>query len=291
MCVIAYQPAGVEMSGNKFRNCWSRNKDGGGLSYVDDGELVIKKGYFEMTEMLDDYRTLRKAHEASPFIIHMRIATMGAVDGDNTHPFWVRDDLVMAHNGTIRGFGNKEMSDSYDFATTVLRTLQPGWEDDETIRFLVERAINYDKMVLMRADTSAYILNEDAGDWVDGLWYSNASYKKPVKYKAVAPYVAKPANGNSLAVVPSADVYEGIWDDDFYWQFIGEDCLQCDEQLTIQDVESCEEVDATAPVCEKCIVGQYDALVNQGVIAEVFDPATSPATSALDDMDALSLFV
>ena len=168
MCVIVLQPAGAELSGNKFRNCWSRNPDGGGFAYVAEGELWIDKGYFDMKEMLTEYRKARGIYPDSPFLLHFRIATVGPVDGENTHPFRVRDDLVMAHNGTIQGFGDKERSDSYDFAKTVLASLKPGWEEDETMGWLVEKAIGYNKIALLRSDGAMTILAVHNGPTTGG---------------------------------------------------------------------------------------------------------------------------
>lgn len=262
MCVIVIHPAGVELSGNKFRNCWSRNPDGGGFAFTDEAGLVVRKGYFDMKQMLDEYREARAEQPDSPFLLHFRIATVGPVDGDNTHPFWVRDDLVMAHNGTIQGFGDKAKSDSYDFAQTVLASLKPGWEEDETIGWLIEKAVGYNKIALLRSDGAMTILNEKNGDWVDGLWFSNDSYKKRKTYKA------KPLVKGKIDLNPVAEVD---------LTFLGAECVQCDMKLDYWDCELCDEVQASVPICYDCIAEHSEDMEKQGLIAwNSFEPDPQP---------------
>lgn len=256
MCVIVVQPAGLELSGNKFRNCWNRNSDGGGFAYIADGEVVVDKGYFGMSNMLTQYRKTRGVYPDSPFLLHFRIATVGPVDGDNTHPFQVRDDLVMAHNGTISGFGNKEMSDSLDFAQRVLAALKPGWEEDEVISWLVEKTLGWSKIALLRNDGALTILNEDRGVWVDGLWFSNDSYKK-VKFfgkKNAPPLVTQP-----VALLPG---------DDIDLIFLNQECVKCDKKLDYWDCELAMDSEATVPVCYDCVADFEDELIQEGLIAD-----------------------
>lgn len=264
MCVIVMQPAGAELSGNKFRNCWSRNPDGGGFSYIgEDQKLTVHKGFFEMKQMLEEYRAARERNPNSPFLLHFRIATVGPVDSENTHPFWVRDDLVMCHNGTINGFGDNTRSDSYDFAQTVLASLPDGWEDDATMGWLVERAVGYNKIALLRSDGAVTLLNEKKGVWVGDLWFSNDSYKK-VKYygnRNAKPLTKTPVQ---LAVVEEDHV------------FLGQDCIMCDTKLDAWDCELAEEVQASVPLCYDCIGEHEESLVDQGLIAWMWETDPQP---------------
>ena len=271
MCVIVMQPAGAELSGNKFRNCWSRNPDGGGFAFTDGSELIVHKGFFDMKEMLEEYRKARGVYPDSPFLLHFRIATVGPVNGDNTHPFWVREDLVMAHNGTIQGFGDNTKSDSLDFAQTVLASLKPGFEEDETIGWLIEKAVGYNKIALLRADGAATILNEEKGDWVDDLWFSNDSYKKVKFYgnRNAKPLTTKPVQIDAK--------YGGV-----DLSFLGLPCVKCEGKMDLWDCELAEDYQASVPVCYDCISEFEPMLVNQGLIADWMSDPQAPDDEAED---------
>jgi glutamine amidotransferase len=267
MCVIAYQQPGAEVSGNKFRRCWDKNSDGGGLSYIEEGKVVISKGYFDMKEMLGEYRKQRELHPDSPFILHFRIATHGAINEENTHPFYVRDDLVLAHNGILSNFGSDELSDTRDYIDSVLKNLPNGWEDNEALVWLVENSLGYsNKFCLLRADGEAIILNESAGEWVDDVWYSNSSWKKYKKY-----------GKNTHSLVPAKTV--GKLEETKHWFDIDEQyaeyedelCAYCDHTLDYYDAEWCAEIAAVVPVCEQCVWTHRETLENEGTIAMLED--------------------
>lgn len=312
MCVIVVQPAGVQLSGNKFRNCWDRNRDGGGYSYVDDGKVLIKKGHFDSVTMLDEYREDVKAHPESPFLIHFRISTSGLVDAVNTHPHRVRPDLVMAHNGHISGYGSKEQSDTLEFVALVLSRMPDGWEDDELQVHLIERYISGDKIALLRADGEYGIINEDAGNWQDGLWFSNKSWTKPQR---VVPWINNPNNpanrgkaansssktsgagggtGNNVTS-PSAFTACGWDDDDMYgaWgkdnldliTYFDETCAFCDQKLNEMDAEFCIALDAWYPVCMECAVDNEKELVDSGAMADALDEVWDEVIDACDDVE------
>lgn len=285
MCVIVMQPAGKILSGNKFRNCWSRNRDGGGYAFInDEGGLTVKKGFFVEKEMLEEYRVDHEAQPKSPFLLHFRISTSGLINADNCHPHWVREDLVMAHNGHITGYGSSEQSDTLEFVATILKNMPDRFEEQEVLNHLVESYISGDKMVLFRNDGEYVILNEEKGNWQDGLWFSNKSWeKKPAPKQWMGWNKGKPV---TKGVTPPASQYTACgwntWDDDDsdLWfnksddpvsYYEDQDCAFCDGSTNREDAEFCLELDAWYPICINCILDNEQELVHQGVIADAVE--------------------
>jgi len=283
MCVIVYQPSGCELSGNKFNQCWKHNNDGGGYSYIRHGKIKLKRGFFDRKDMLTSYREDRTENDDSPFLLHFRIATQGELSTANTHPFMVRDDLVMAHNGHIMGQHHKTKSDTHMFVLNVLRELPKKFEDDAAIIELLDGYIGTDKMVFMRADGGVMIMNQSWGkaDKASGCWFSNDSYKKR-KFTAnttktadyTSRYTTRPWRGhgsyddwdrddtNVESIVIQMKPGEGGW--------VGEACGMCQTPIDGYDDEACAEVGATTPVCWDCICDKETELIDLGIIMMEF---------------------
>lgn len=301
MCMIALQPAGVQLSGNKFRNAWERNKDGGGYAFPQEDRVVIKKGFFNPADMLKEYRADVEAFPEVPFLIHFRISTSGKIDAENTHPHRVRKDMVIAHNGHIQGYGSKEQSDTLEFVNIVLQGMPERWEEDAIQTHLIERFLVCDKMVLLRGDSEYVIFNEDMGWWVDGIWYSNKSFEKikvVTKSFNPKPFTGKSSSGTTNRAALPMNYTACGWDDDdgfyetapqTYNHYLNQDCCYCDVKLEEYDNEMNIALDSWYPICADCIVDKEKELVGGGVIAdavteiweEVFDKDEEPATSPL----------
>lgn len=164
---------------------WAVNKDGAGFSYVDrEGQLQVKKGYIAYSDFDGDLKAAYEEHgKHSPFLIHMRYATRGTVTSANTHPFHLRPtdspEAALAHNGTMftpegNWAGTKDdlKSDSRVFAAALNNVL--GKPIVSRVKKRLEKSITVrNKVVLLYADKSFIILNEDEGYWKDDIWYSN----------------------------------------------------------------------------------------------------------------------
>lgn len=276
MCVIVYQPSGCELSGNKFNQCWKHNNDGGGYSYIQHGKIKLKRGFFDRKDMLTSYREDRTENDDSPFLLHFRIATQGELSTANTHPFRVRDDLVVAHNGHIMNQHHQVKSDTHMFVLNVLRQLPEKFEDDRAIVALLDGYIGTDKMAFMRADGGVMIMNQSWGvtDKASGCWFSNDSFKKR-KFtsnitKSGSEYDTKPwrGHGNYDSWDRDDTTVESITiqmsPGNTAW--VGEACGMCQVPLDQYDDEACAEVNATTPVCWDCIVNKEVELIDLGVI-------------------------
>ena len=121
-------------------------------------------------------------------LIHCRIATGGKIDTHNSHPHVINDTCVMIHNGIIHNLpSEKDNSDTVIYCRDILSKFST---DDlmhnEGLKTLIQRDIGAgNKFVFLNNLGEYVIINEKAGNWKDGVWYSNYSYipRQIVKYE------------------------------------------------------------------------------------------------------------
>lgn len=174
MCIAILKPKGVSISKEILETCHKNNKDGMGFSYIDDDKMYIKK-FMKFDEF---YKEFEKVQDKSTMIIHFRIATHGKVEVKNCHPFWLNHRMALIHNGVISGYGDKDnKTDTQDFIDKVIGNIS--WKEwkNPCYRELVGKAIGYSKLAILDITGNYYIINENLGEWSDGIWYSNQSYK------------------------------------------------------------------------------------------------------------------
>lgn len=177
MCLAIYKPANVAPDWEAFSEGFKNNPDGAGFAVVDDGNLLIRKGFFTFGEFMMAFAGVASKQA----IIHFRVATHGDKRRDNCHPFEVRPGLSVIHNGIlpIACNVNKAMSDTWHYTSLILAPLaerDPDFFTRPEMVFLGEAAIKGSKFVFLRADGSHAIWNEDDGHWAAGAWWSNRSY-------------------------------------------------------------------------------------------------------------------
>lgn len=177
MCLAIYKPAKVSIPEESLRNGWIANPDGAGYAFVHKGKVVIRKGYTKLTDFLKDFNEDVKKHKNSAFVIHFRIRSMGDKTPENTHPFPVEGG-VMIHNGTLNGTGAIYQSGPSD-----TRLFSEKFKDKLNLKFvlghraeLAEAIGRYNKFVFLYDNGQGVIVNEDAGQWRDDVWYSNFSF-------------------------------------------------------------------------------------------------------------------
>lgn len=76
------------------------NKDGWGLAFSLGDSLQVMKG-MSLDKLLD---LAPRIPEEAPAFIHMRYATSGLINESNCHPFMLRGNITMAHNGVVHKF-------------------------------------------------------------------------------------------------------------------------------------------------------------------------------------------
>lgn len=175
-CIAVWKPKGVCIAKKTLENCYDNNPQGAGFAICKDNKIEVHKGYFKFSDFWKAFRDLQKY----PALIHFRIATHGAVNKENCHPFIVADGkFAMVHNGILGVDVTKDESDSAYFAKNILEPFlaKVPWEHEPLTKFVNDSIGSGNKVVVMRNDGKSWIFNEKQGDNYKGCWYSNTGYK------------------------------------------------------------------------------------------------------------------
>lgn len=190
MCIIAIKPAQAAMFDESIiRTMFSRNPDGAGYMFVEDGKVRIEKGFMDVGSLIESLR--EKDFDGKNLILHFRIGTSGLRDGLNTHPYPVfetngiscKADIAMAHNGILHDFtpriGSK-INDTQCFIHEVLEHLDKDFLKDEGKMFLISKLIGTNRLAFLNEKDEVVTLGDFISD--QGYLFSNSSYKgiKPV---------------------------------------------------------------------------------------------------------------
>ena len=168
MCVIIWSPDG-RIPKQHVLGAMLRHQDGWGFS-VSTGKKIATYRSVDHEQFLAAWAN----RAAGPVLFHARWATHGAVVRENCHPFPVRGHkLSVAHNGIIRGYGSERRSDTRHFIEEVLEPMPEWFLEEDSIVQAIELVLGNSKMVFVRPDGEATILNEHLGVWQGGRWYSN----------------------------------------------------------------------------------------------------------------------
>lgn len=198
MCVICIKPAGECMPGiAKIRRAFAKNKDGAGYMFPYNGEVYIRKGFFNVKDFVSDINKTMKEFNINikeiPVIIHCRITTSGGTRKENCHPFPLTDDLYelkktnttarvgIAHNGVIKALYNSDISDTMWFIKDCLSGLTFDQIKVPAVQNLIKEVVTSDRLVFLNSEGEYVTI----GNWVkDGpyLW-SNSSFKAEPQYK------------------------------------------------------------------------------------------------------------
>lgn len=212
MCIAIVKPAGKWVTKATLQECFRRNPDGAGFAWHDGERVQFMKGFFKFEEFWAEYKEIVK--EETLALIHFRIATKGAKDIDNCHPFALEHGVLM-HNGPCINYskcsGDKDRSDTRQFAEDFVYSLTS--TQFAAIKPMIESFIGSEKIVALFDNTDIVICNEQQGWWDDGVWYSNQSYK---------PYTSTVTHGSAYA---GGHGYSERWkramggaDDEFDWE-------------------------------------------------------------------------
>jgi len=176
MCIIIFSPNG-DIPKKNLSGSLDNNKDGWGIMWPENGKLQVLNGMGK-GEFFRHWKWAGKIK--SPKVFHARIGTSGNTDLDNCHPFFIpkHGQLAVAHNGIIhRQSAAGPLSDTRNFVNNVLAHLPDGFYKQEVYHELLGDYIGSGKLAFMDGEGKVYIVNEQAGYWFGGLWYSNCSYR------------------------------------------------------------------------------------------------------------------
>lgn len=198
MCIIIASPNGAPISAVLLADAASSNRDGGGCAWLQDDKIEYRKGLDAkgIAAVLKKDMPKNAAH-----IVHFRIATVGGVREELTHPFPIGPDACLDINGNCDKvlFHNGQFGDwkklVIDAACASRVNIPPGpWSDSRGMAFLC--AVMGKHVIGLLDSSSRYVVfdaTEKAdrrmflwGAWPekDGLRFSHqgsCAFREPTK--------------------------------------------------------------------------------------------------------------
>lgn len=231
MCIAILKPKDKSINKEILEACHDRNKDGMGFAYVNNGKIIIKK-FMDFDKFYKEYLDVENI---SNMLIHFRIATHGNVEVNNCHPFKLNDRMALIHNGIISGYGSKTDNkvDTQDFIDKVIGKISYKMWKNPSYRELVGDAIGYSKFCILDNQDNYYIINEHKGKWVDGIWYSNDSYKPKQTELVVEP--KQTSQGSLFNYITRCNKCGKVVRTQSWWD---DKCPKCDGKLTVIGYQS-----------------------------------------------------
>ncbi len=151
-----------------FTRAAKLNPDGFSMMWVEDGQVKIIK---ELVYTREHYLKYQGIIQSTVVVLHWRLSTLGPVDIPNCHPFEIRHNQWLVHNGSI-GFPRffRDLSDTWHFSRYL--SLFP-WEEYYRLEFWLGKGDN--KLVLINGELNQmYIIGKRGGfEDSNGNWYSN----------------------------------------------------------------------------------------------------------------------
>lgn len=204
MCIIiAKDRKGRLPKEEELKAAFNYNNDGAGFMYVDNGKVIIDKGYMKYNSFIKRYKVLLEKYnnfKNKSLVIHCRIGTSGKNTKGNTHPYPITDnvsllktrhtkqDIGIVHNGVIRGYGTATgLNDTQEFISKYIYPIYKHWKDfykNEDIMYGIEKTTGSKWTILDNKDNLYFI-----GDFIEdnGLKFSNSSYE-PYTYTSYYKY-------------------------------------------------------------------------------------------------------
>ena len=185
MCLAIVCPVGRSVSRAHLAQAFENNPDGAGYAFVSRGKVHIRH-FLEFEPFLAEYAAdVQKYGKKSPFLIHFRYATHGDICEDMCHPFRTHTGAAMIHNGILPSLpgsqasraANSGLSDTALFVRDILPRFPLNWKDDDVWIHIAEEYVGCsNKLAFLWPNASFTIINEMAGYWNGGVWYSNKSH-------------------------------------------------------------------------------------------------------------------
>lgn len=265
MCMIIArdEDGGPEIPADILQDSWFMNDDGAGVMYhnKDTDSVGIIKPLWTLKDLKDTIKEIDSEFDKPKMIVHLRLKTHGKTDKLNTHPFRLSKCSAVAHNGVFSNVPKSEKhSDTLKFIHKFLSPLPIKVLRHPGLQNLLEEAARGSKLAFLFADesgSSIRLINEQLGEWVDGLWYSSKpEWRYKTGYRGWAAFESRMGT-QTQRFVPRSEVHElsGIG--------IAEDfCFNCSVALTLED-----QYDLYCANCGVCLV--YD--ISTGDAVELFE--------------------
>jgi hypothetical protein len=191
MCIIAIKPSSKAMfSDETIQEMFSRNRDGAGIMFTQNGKVHIKKGFMTVDSVLDYVHS--RDWSGVPVVMHFRIGTAGPNNELNCHPYPIGMenclecdcDVAMAHNGILSKYNpprGSQINDTQVFVNRIISRLPADFLNNQAVCELISNDIGSSKLAFL----TQYGKISRFGDWIedDGYYFSNSSYK-PFQYRS-----------------------------------------------------------------------------------------------------------
>jgi predicted glutamine amidotransferase len=236
MCIAILKTKNGIITDEELRNSFENNSDGAGIAYTHNNALMIVKGIFDVETFI---KTVRQAEMIADnnMLIHCRIGTSGLNDKENTHPFVINNNICLIHNGILDITVPKgsKINDTQIFINKYMKGIKNDTiMKNKTFHNILEEMIgSSNKFVILNNKGEFTIINEKAGNWENGCWFSNNGHKNPrVKHTtAFRNWERYYNNYYSTNCCYAYDIDEDDYEDDY-------DELPFDKEgLTSQDYE------------------------------------------------------
>ncbi len=100
--VRAHEPFSVQRAFEALQRLSQEHKDGWGVAHLDTSPARIETGLLP-AHACERFAALKDSVASRSLVAHIRLASVGSVRAENSHPFQGRE-LVFMHNGTVRNF-------------------------------------------------------------------------------------------------------------------------------------------------------------------------------------------
>lgn len=154
MCVIIINHKAKPIKDSVLVKSSMVNPHGLGVLWLDDYSLTFHDS--------SEWNVLKTDR---PFIAHFRYATVGEVCVENCHPFFMNNDEMLFQNGTVKGLGHEQLTDTEHLAQ-ILSYLP----DFHRRSLLATHDCRY--VIANRKTKTFQIYNSDKWFKVDGVWFS-----------------------------------------------------------------------------------------------------------------------
>lgn len=180
------------------------NPNGFGMMFVEDGSVVVDKGYFNKSEFYDKYVEVRKLN--TPIIAHFRISTSGTTDDKHCHPYaldkgrkglfktHINCDIAFAHNGILDYTIYDGMNDSQSYALDKLMSRyrsDNNFLESTKIRNRIEKEISGSRLAFLTKDKDVYCLGNGwskMDDDNEGVFVANHNWSWRLESKYTSYY-------------------------------------------------------------------------------------------------------
>ncbi|MFP4047977.1 MAG: gamma-glutamylcyclotransferase [Bacteroidales bacterium] len=174
MCIIIVKPYGQKIKEEVLTQSYEENNDGFGFHAYKDGERKVYRTneYKDFKPVLDKYN-----NEDTFLVVHYRLTSAGNNHKKNVHPFPIRNDWWLFHNGHFMYADYHKHKSDTNIITDALKKI----DIDKNITGLTELMLNLtDSRLVFVKNDEYHIVNEDMGVWINNIWYSQDSPTKTI---------------------------------------------------------------------------------------------------------------